>query len=208
MDSIVDPEIEAYAIAMTSAVAGLYDRLREDTFAQTDMPQMQVGPLEGRALKMLVQLCGARHAVEIGTFTGYSALSIAEGLPEDGRLICLDKDPDTARRYWNLAPWGHKIDLRLGDAREIVTQLDGPFDFAFIDADKSAYIHYYESLMPKMRPGSLIAVDNVLWSGKVLDPQDDTTAALVAFNEHVLADPRTEQVLLTIRDGLLLVRKR
>jgi len=210
MLKIVPAEIEEYAVSVGSPVAGLYDALREETYAQAEMPQMQVGPLEGRTLKMLVQLSRAQRAIEIGTFTGYSALSIAEGLPEGGTLVCLDANAETtamARRYWDKAPWGHKISLELGDAHETLRRLQGPFDFAFIDADKSGYVDYYEQLLPKMPPGALIVVDNVLWSGRVLNPESDTDRALVAFNEHVRDDPRTEQVLLTVRDGMLLVRK-
>lgn len=211
MDAIVPAEIEQYAAEHTSELPELYERLRVETFAATDMPQMQVGRIEGRLLKLLVQLSGARDAIEIGTFTGYSALSIAEGLPDDGRLICCDMSEEwtsIARRYWAEAPWGSKIELKLGPALESLASLPGPFDFAFIDADKSGYIGYWEDLLPKMRPGGLLVVDNVLWSGRVLDPQSDSDKAIVAFNRHAAADPRVEQVLLSVRDGLLVARKK
>jgi len=208
---IVASGIEDYCIARTTAVPELYERLREETFRATELPQMQVGPLEGRLLKLLTQLSGGRLAVEIGTFTGYSALNIAEGLAEDGRLIACDKSDEwtsIARRYWAQAPWGHKIELRLGDAIETVAGIDGPIDLVFIDADKANYINYWEVLVPKVRSGGLIVADNVLWSGRVLAPESESDHALVAFSEHVVADARVEQVMLTVRDGVTVARKK
>jgi len=208
---IVDPRIEAYSAAHTSAVDPLYDALREETHATVPRPQMQVGRVEGRLLKLLVELVGARLAVEVGTYTGYSALSIAEGLLEGGRLITLDKDPEAtavARRFFARAPWGHRIELRLGDAREAVHAIEGPIDFAFIDADKPGYIHYWDVLVDKLRPGGLLVVDNVLWSGRVLAPDSEDDRAIVAFNAHAAADARVEQVMLTVRDGVLVARRR
>jgi len=208
---IVSSEIEGYCIAHTTAVPELYERLREETYRATDLPQMQVGPLEGRLLKLLTQLTGGRLAVEIGTFTGYSALNIAEGLADDGKLIACDKNDDwtsIARRYWAEAPWGHKIELRLGDALQTVAGIEGPIDLVFIDADKANYINYWEALVPKVRPGGLVVADNVLWSGSVLDPQRDSDRALVAFSRHVVADDRVEQVMLTVRDGVTVARKK
>ncbi len=212
MIPLVDPAIEAYAAEASSEVDGLYDRLREETYAHTDLPQMQVGRIEGRLLKLLVMLSGARNAVEIGTFTGYSALSIAEGLPDDGRLICCDVSEEwtaIARRFWADAPWTEgKVELRLGPALETIQALEGPVDFAFIDADKESYVDYWEALLPRMPSGGLIVVDNVLWSGTVLDPQTESAEAIVRFNAHVAADDRVEQVLLTVRDGITIARKR
>ena len=212
MIPLVDPAIEAYAAEASSEVDGLYDRLREETYAHTDLPQMQVGRIEGRLLKLLVMLSGARNAVEIGTFTGYSALSIAEGLPDDGRLICCDVSEvwtAIARRFWADAPWTEgKVELRLGPALETIQALEGPVDFAFIDADKESYVDYWEALLPRMPSGGLIVVDNVLWSGTVLDPQTESAEAIVRFNAHVAADDRVEQVLLTVRDGITIARKR
>ena len=210
MDPLVDPAVEAYCVTATTPVTELHLRLRDETFAETDLPQMQVGPLEGRFLMLLVRISGARRAVEIGTFTGYSSLNIAEGLPEDGSLVCCDINPDTgaiARRYWDQSPWGHKIELRLAPALETLADLEGPIDFAFVDADKGNYIAYWEALLPKMPSGGLIVADNVLWSGTVLDPQSDSARALDAFNRHVAADPRVEQVMLTLRDGVTVARK-
>lgn len=211
MDPILPEDIERYAVEHTSAVGDLYERLRDETYAQTEAPQMQVGPLEGRLLKMMAQMLGARRAVEIGTFTGYSALSIAEGMADDGVLYACDVDPDTtaiARRYFDEAPWGRKIELRVGLAIETLRTLDGPFDLAFIDADKTSYIDYWEALMPKMRPGGIICADNVLWSGRALAPEAASDRAIAAFNEHVSADGRVEHVMLTVRDGITMARKR
>lgn len=210
MLTLVPDAIEDYAIAHTSKVPELYERLRAETYADADCPQMQVGPLEGRLLKLLAQLTGARRAVEVGTFTGYSGLSIAEGMAADGKLVTCDVDPVAtaiARRYFAEAPWGHKIDFRLGPAADTIATLDAPLDLCFLDADKAGYIGYWEQLVPLLRPGGLIVADNVLWSGKVLAPEQDADKALVAFNRHVVADPRVEHVMLTVRDGVTVARR-
>lgn len=210
-DEITPAPIAAYAEAMTATVAPLYDELRRETYADTQWPQMQVGRIEGRLLKLLVRMSGARSAVEIGTFTGYSALSIAEGLPEDGRLVTCDVNEESvaiARRYFARAPWGGRIEPRIGPALETLAKLEGPFDFAFVDADKPAYIAYWEALVPKMRAGGLIVADNVLWSGRALDPKEESDRGIAAFNEHVAADDRMEQVMLPVRDGITLALKR
>lgn len=212
--NLVPTAIEDFARAHTSALPELYERLREETFASVKSPQMQVGKLEGRFLKLLTQLSGAKLAVEVGTFTGYSALSIAEGLPADGQLHTFDIDPvatTIAKRYWAEAPWGDKITLHLGDARQDLASFvrtSGPIDLCFIDADKGGYKTYWDTLVPAMRPGGLLLVDNVLWSGRVLDPQDADDHHIVDFDRHAAEDPRVELVMLTIRDGLILARKR
>ena len=211
MLSLVDDAIEAYAAAHTSPVSDLHDRLRAETLARTTVPQMQVGPVEGRLLMLLARIASARFAVEVGTFTGGSALHIAEGVTDDGKLVTCDIDPVNtaiARRAWSESPFGHKIELRLGPAAETLARIDGPIDFAFIDADKPGYIAYWDALVPKLRPGGVIVADNVLWSGRVLDPQDESSRAIVAFNSHVNADPRVDHVMLTVRDGITIARKR
>jgi caffeoyl-CoA O-methyltransferase len=208
---IVPEDIEAYAAAHTSSLHPLYARLRDETFAKAKWPTMQVGQLEGRLLKLLAELSGARLAVEIGTFTGYSALSIAEGMPAGSRLITCDVDETTnaiARRYFAEAPWGERIEPRLGPALETLPGIAGPIDLAFIDADKENYVAYWEQLVPKMRAGGLIVADNVLWGGSVLAPSDKSDFAIVAFNERVAADERVEQVMLTVRDGMTVARVR
>jgi len=214
MERIVDKRLEEYAKGATTPATELHRRLAVETWDSIDCPQMQVGAIEGRLLTILVRLCGARRAVEIGSFTGYSGLHIAEGLPEDGQLITCDIDPvatEVARRYWDQSPWGDRISLRLGPALETLAALDGPIDFAFIDADKENYVAYWEALLPKMPSGGVIVADNVLWSGQVLTPLADhseSTAGIVAFNAHVAADERVEQVLLTVRDGVTIARKK
>ena len=207
MKPLVLEGLEDYARSCSTKPGEVYEALREETYASTELPQMQVGHLVGCFLTLMTRLSGARRAVEVGTFTGYSSLAIAEGLKADGELITCDINPDTtklAQRYWAAAPWGSKINARLGPALQTLQSLKGPFDLAFIDADKGNYVQYWEALVPLMRPGGFILADNVLWSGAVLDPQDDDTKALVAFSRHVAQDTRVEQTLLTIRDGLTL----
>jgi predicted O-methyltransferase YrrM len=190
-------------------------RLRAETAA---LPQagMQIGPDQGALLALLVRLLGARQALEIGTFTGYSALAVAGVLPLDGRLVTCDVNEEwtrVARRYWSEAGVSGRIDLRLGDAHVTLAALlkergAGSFDFAFIDADKPAYDAYYELCLQLVRAGGLIAIDNVLWSGAVADPkeQDADTAAIRALNLKIRDDPRVESCLLTVGDGVMLVR--
>ena len=176
---------------------------------------MQVAPEQGAFMTLLARAIGARRAIEIGTFTGYSALCLARGLPDDGTLICCDVNDEwtsIGRRYWEKDGVASKIDLRIGPALETLRSLprDEAFDLAFIDADKPAYIDYYEELMVRLRPGGLILVDNVLWSGRVADPaaDDEQTRAIRAFNDRVASDARGDCVMLPISDGLTLVRKR
>jgi caffeoyl-CoA O-methyltransferase len=211
MDRFIDIAVEQFAHDHTEPEADLYARLREETYRVMDKPQMQVGLLEGRFLKMLVRLTGARNILEIGMFTGYSALMMAEALPDDGRLITCEIDPKAesiARKYFAEGPHGKKIDIRMGPALATTKTLPGPFDLVFIDADKPNYCNYYEACFPLVKPGGLIVGDNVLWSGKVIDPKDDDTRAIVAFNQHVQNDPRVENVCLTVRDGMMLAWKR
>lgn len=207
----VDQALEDYSVAHSDPLPDVYEALREETWRDQEMARMQVGPMEGRLLKMLVRISGAKRAIEIGTFTGYSALSIAEGLPEDGTLLACDVNPETsavAQRYWDRAAWGHKITLQLGPALETIAAHDGGFDFAFVDADKENYVAYFDALIPRMPAGGLIVADNVLWSGRVLKPESSSDHGLVAFNEHVLRDARVERVMLPIRDGITVIRKR
>lgn len=213
MISIVPPLIDDYCLAHTTPAEPLLDELADYTRAQCKFPQMLTGPVEGTFLRMLVQVTGARRVLEIGTFTGYSALSMAAGLPEDGTLITCDIDPDHARiaqSFFERSPHGKKIHLRIGAALDTLRALptDAAFDFVFIDADKENYLNYYEAVLPHLRAGGLIAADNTLWSGKVLDPKDPSDHAIVAFNRHVRVDPRVEHALLSIRDGVMLIRKK
>jgi caffeoyl-CoA O-methyltransferase len=206
---IVSDEIEDYCRAHTSGLHPVYGELSAVTFAETDCPQMQVGQLEGRFLKLLAQLTGARRVVEVGTFTGFSALSMAEGMVEGGELHTLDINEDSgqiAQRHFDRVPWGARIVRHIGPATETLPTLEGPFDLAFIDADKVGYIAYWEAILPKMRSGGVVVVDNTLWSGQVLNPQSASDRAIHAFNTHAHADPRVEHVLLTVRDGMMVAR--
>jgi caffeoyl-CoA O-methyltransferase len=204
-------DVERFAYDHTKPESEIFVRLRDETYRDMQYPEMQVGRLEGQFLKMLARLVGARRILEIGMFTGYSALMMAEALPDDGRLVTCDINPkakEVASRYFAESPHGHKIEIRLGPALDTIRTLSGPFDMAFIDADKSNYPNYYDGVMPLIRPGGIIAVDNVLWSGAVVNPQDDETRAIVAFNDKVQADPRVENVCLTVRDGIMLIWKK
>ncbi len=211
MSLIVPEAMEAYAQAHSEPVAPLFEQLKEETYRTMSAPQMQVGRLEGDFLRLLVRLCQARRVLEIGMFTGYSALIMAEALPDDGELITCDIDPkaeQVARRYFAQSPHGKKIRVRMGPALETVKTLEGPFDFVFLDADKESYVAYYEAVLPLVRRGGLIVADNTLWSGRVLAPKEPSDHAIVAFNAHVAQDARVEKVLLTVRDGMTLAYKR
>lgn len=212
MTPIVPPEIETYTHDHTSPRPGLFDELREVTYGTMHDPHMQVGRVEGTLLKTLAGLAGARRILEIGTFTGFSALCMAEALPDDGELITCDIDPEAVRvaqRFFDRSPHGKKIRVRLGDALETVRSLpsEPTFDLVFLDADKERYIDYYDLVLPRLRKGGLLVADNTLWSGRVLSPQHASDHAIVAFNRHVAEDPRVENVLLSVRDGMMLARK-
>jgi len=203
--------LEAYAEAHSEPVLPLLDELRQETFASIEGPQMQVGRLEGDFLRLLVRLTQARRVVEVGMFTGYSALMMAEALPEGGELITCDINPKAeaiARKYFARSPHGKKIQVRMGPALTTLAALKGPFDLAFLDADKGNMSAYYDAVFPLIRLGGLIVGDNTLWSGRVLTPADDDDRAIVAFNKKVAADPRVEKVLVTVRDGMMLAYKR
>jgi caffeoyl-CoA O-methyltransferase len=211
MVSFIDESVERFAHDHTKPESELFRRLREETYSKMADPQMQVGRLEGMFLKMLVRLLQARRVLELGMFTGYSALMMAEGLPEDGHLVTCDVDPKAeaiARRYFAESPHGHKIEIRMGPALDTIKTLAAGLDMVFIDADKTNYSNYYHACLPLVRPGGLIVADNVLWSGRVLHPEDESTRAIVAFDELVQADPRVDNVCLTVRDGMMLAWKR
>jgi len=212
MAFIVDEQVEAYAVEHTTVLLDLFERLEAETREKTTAPQMMVGRLEGGFLAALVALTGAKRILELGTFTGYSSISMATALPDDGRIITCDVDPDAtsiARRYMDESGHGDKIEIRLGPALETIETLDGPFDLIFIDADKPNYENYYEAVLPKLADDGLLIADNVLWSGRVVEPDgDESTQAIKAFNEHVRNDERVVSVMLTVRDGMTLVQKR
>jgi caffeoyl-CoA O-methyltransferase len=208
---IVPEELERYAEKYSSPERTLLKELAKETYASAEFPQMQVGHLEGLFLNFLVRALKAKRVLEIGTFTGYSALAMAEALPPSGRLWTCDCDPKAtsmAAKYWKRSPHGRKIKLVLGEARETLPHLKGPFDLVFIDADKENYKNYWELCLPKIRPGGWIAVDNVLWSGRVLRPKSQTDRAVHAFNQFAAGDKRVELVMLTVRDGITLAQKK
>jgi caffeoyl-CoA O-methyltransferase len=211
MPSFVVPEnIEQYAAKHTTPVPPLLQELTDETYRTMESPGMLSGQLEGTLLHYLVWVSGAKRVLELGMFTGFSALMMASALPPDGKVITCDMNPkakEFASRYFMRSPHGHKIEIRLGPALETLKTLQGPFDLVFIDADKQNYIAYYERALELLAPKGLIAVDNVLWSGRVLDPKDESSKAIAAFNEHVAKDKRVQVVMLTIRDGLSLIRK-
>lgn len=210
MDAITPEPIENYARSRSHPPSSLFEELARVTRHKTSMPQMQVGPLEGAFLRMLVRLTRARRVLEIGTFTGYSALAMAEALPEDGELVTLDMDPEAtriAREFWGRSEHGKKIRLILGPAAQTLETLEGPFDLVFIDADKTGYEKYWELCLPRVVSGGLIVADNVLWSGRVLEPRDEQDRAIASFNERVRRDGRVEAVMLPVRDGITLAWK-
>ncbi len=213
MDPLVRPDIEDYAAASTTAEPALLQQVARETEALGDRARMLTGRLEGRLLNFLVGLIKPQQVLEIGCFTGYSALSMAEALAEGGKLYTCEISREhaaIARRNFDASPFGDRIELRLGPALDTIASLDGPFGFVFIDADKANYPAYYDAVLPKLAEGGLLAFDNVLWSGRVLDDEDDTadTTAIRALNARLARDERVEAVMLTVRDGLTLVRRR
>jgi caffeoyl-CoA O-methyltransferase len=213
MSPVVDPRLEEYAVAASSPLPldGLFERLAAETHERTTAPQMMVGPLEGRFLDLLVRLTRARRVLELGTFTGWSSIAMASALPPGGRIVTCDVDPDAqaiARRYAEEAGVADRIDYRLGPGLETIRTLEGPFDLVFIDADKEGYVDYYEAALPLLADDGLIVADNVLWSGRVAeDEPDERTRTIIAFNEHVRNDPRVVAVMLSVRDGMTLIRR-
>ncbi|MEP6762418.1 MAG: O-methyltransferase [Sporichthyaceae bacterium] len=216
MADIVDPRIEEYAVAHSTPEPALFAALAADTRASTSAPNMMVGTLEGRFLSFLVSMLRPQLVLEIGTFTGYSALSMAEALPPGARIVTCDISEEhvaIARRHIGGSPHADQIEIKVGPALETLKSLDGPFDLAFIDADKTGYLDYYEAIVPKLAPSGVIVIDNVLWSGRVLDDAsaddvDEQTPVMRQFNDHVVADERVECVMLPLRDGVTLVRSR
>ncbi|HEV3131147.1 MAG TPA: class I SAM-dependent methyltransferase [Acidimicrobiales bacterium] len=212
MTDIVDPALEAYAEEHTSAAPAYLDKLADDLRATLEYPGMMVGLLEGRYLEMLTFALGARTVLEIGTFGGYSALAMAPGLAPGGRIITCEISnvhAEFARRHIAASPHADKIEVVVGPAIETIATLDGPFDLVFIDADKATYPDYFEAVLPKLSPRGLIAADNTLWSGRVLDVGDtsEDTVALRRFNDALATDRRVVVVQTTIRDGVTLIRR-
>lgn len=205
-----------YLVAHGTPPDATYEAIRADTVAHAgDFAGMQIGPDQYAFLRVLATIVGVRLAVEVGTFTGTSAASVAAALQPGGRLVCCDISDEwtsIARRHWEAAGLADRIDLRLAPALETLAALpdDQPVDFAFVDADKPAYVDYYEALVPRLRPGGVLVADNVLWSGRVVDPAatDESTEAIRRFNDHVAADERVDKVMLAVGDGITICRKR
>ena len=210
MDLVQEP-IERYAEQHTTPPEPLLAELAQETRETLECPQMLTGTVEGRFLELLVYASGAVRVLELGTYSGYSALSMAAGLAPGGRIDTCELDENraaVARRYIERSPYADRIQIHLGPGLETIGRLDGDFDFVFIDADKPNYVNYYEAVLPRLSERGFIAADNTLWSGRVLDKQDDDegTQAIRAFNEHVESDPRVTSVMLTVRDGVTLIR--
>ncbi len=207
---IVQPEVERYAEAHTTTPTELLRALAAETLATLESPQRLTGTVEGRLLELLVYTSGAQRVLEIGTFSGYSALSMAAGLPPDGCIDTCEIDPaiaDVARRYIAQSRYADRITVHLGPALDSIVALEGDFDFVFIDADKPNYANYLEAVLPRLSERGLIAIDNTLWSGRVLDPQDENSQVIAELNDRIASDPRVTAVQLTVRDGLTLIRR-
>jgi caffeoyl-CoA O-methyltransferase len=209
---IVAKEAEEYALDHTTPMSALLEEVEHFTLTKASYPSMLTGRVEGRFLQIVVQLSGARHIVDIGTFTGYSALVMAEVLPDDGEILTIENNKDHAKiaqAFFDRSSSGSKIILRTGEALEILKTLpDAKTDLVFIDADKRNYSAYYRESMRILRTDGLILADNALWYGRIFDPKDDDSRAVADFNELVKKDNRAEKLFLTIRDGIYLIRKR
>ena len=209
---IVPEEIDGYAVRHTTPAPALLDELAAETRETLESPQMLTGPVEGRFLQTLVFATGARRVLEIGTYSGYSSLSMAAGLPEGGEIHTCElrsEHAEVARRYIERAGESERITVHVGPALATVQRLEGPWDLVFIDADKTGYADYYEAVLPKLAPRGVIVFDNMLQSGRVVfDPDaNESTRAIVELNQRLAADPRVTAVLHTVRDGVTLVRR-
>jgi caffeoyl-CoA O-methyltransferase len=207
------PEIERYLEDNASAEPDILKRLRKETFQKTTQPHMISGYLQGRFLSILSHILNPKNVLEIGTFTGYATLSMAEGLAEDGKIYTLDKNEDLAylpQKYFDESEYSAQIEFILGDAKEEIKKLDVTFDLVFIDADKENYAAYIELIKPKLRKGGVVLIDNVLWYGKVIEenPKDKSTQQIKLVNKIVTEDPDFENVILPLRDGVHLIRKK
>ena len=213
MSFIVTEEIDDYAAAHTTPPPEYLSELAEETRATLRSPQMLTGTIEGRFLELLVYGLQARRVLELGTYSGYSSLSMAAGLPEGGHIDTCEFDEthaEVARRHIAASPYADRITVHLGPALETIEQLEGEFDFVFVDADKVNYLNYYEALVPRLAESGLMALDNTLWSGRVLDESDDSddTKAIRELNDRLAVDDRVVVAQLTVRDGVTLVRRK
>lgn len=202
--------IEDYAERHSKPLSALHNKLWMETYSKTREPGMMVGALEAAFLKMLVMLTNARRILEIGMFTGYTTLALAESLPKGGTIVSCEIDPERteiAKRYFAESPHGSKIEVKLGPASETLKRIWGPFDICFLDADIEKYAVYYEACMDLVRRGGLIILDNMLHGGRVIDARDEATKQIDELNKRIRNDARVENVLLPMRDGIMLVRK-
>jgi caffeoyl-CoA O-methyltransferase len=209
--TFIDEIVDEYVFEHTQPAPELLERLEKHTLENTSNPDMLTGRVEGRFLKLIVQITGVEKILELGTFTGYSALSMAEALPEDGRLVTLERNPEAreiAKEYFSQSSHGKKIEIKFGEAMETITDLDFTPDLVFLDADKDRYPEYYEIIVDMLEPGGLILIDNSLWDGEVANPETESAKAIAEMNDLIVADTRVENVLLTVRDGIQLVRKK
>jgi caffeoyl-CoA O-methyltransferase len=212
---MIDKQIQDYSQRFTSAESPLLTEIREKTFSERADKNMLSGFYQGRFLAMLSKIISPVNILEIGTYMGYSALCLAEGLTENGKLITIDPQPETheiATAFFKKSEFANQIDARFGFATDIIPTLNETFDLIFIDADKPNYANYFDLVLPKLRIGGIIIADNVLWSGHVLEVEkgnedDESCVALHEFNKKILADERVSNVLMTIRDGLMIIRK-
>lgn len=208
----IDSDIQRYSERHTSGASELLNKIERETYIQVLRPRMLSGHLQGRILSMLSKMINPSYILEIGTYTGYSALCLCEGMQETGKLVTVDVNEELESRvrgYFAASDYDQQIDFRLANALDVIPELEEGIDMVFIDADKSNYQNYYEAIVPKMRKGGFILADNVLWSGKVVQPvdaKDTDTQALLDFNLHVQNDPRVENVLMPVRDGVTLIR--
>jgi caffeoyl-CoA O-methyltransferase len=210
--TILPPELEAYVEEHTTPPEPRMAALAEETRASLQLPQMLTGTVEGRLLEMLVFALRPQLVLELGTYSGYSALSMAAVLPPGGRIVTCeisDEHADFAQRHIDASPYADRIEIRRGPGLETIASLDGPLDLVFIDADKTGYADYYDATLPKLSDRGLIVIDNTLWSGRVADPSndDETTQVIRAFDDKVRDDPRVVSVMLSVRDGVTLVRR-
>lgn len=210
LEEVFNSALQEYVTATTSPESPLLTELRMATLSQGTAARMLSGPVVGQLLQLLIKLSKATHCLEVGTFTGYSALQMAEALPADGTLITCDNNPShlaIAQHYFAKSPVGHKIIVKQGEALSLIDTFSQPFDFIFIDADKKNYPLYYSRLLPKLAVGGLLVVDNALWSGKVIEATDPQTAAINSLNQQARNDPRVTTLMLTVRDGILICYK-
>jgi caffeoyl-CoA O-methyltransferase len=203
---IINPKIEEYVEQLTTPHDALLAELSAETTSELGSAQMLTGPVAGRLLELLVWFGRPTRVLEIGTFSGHSALSMAAALPDGGQIDACELDPERAafaQRYFDRSPYGSRITLHVGPALDTIASLEGEFDFVFLDAEKEGYVGYYEAVVPRLAERGLIVADNTLWSGRVVDGE----GPIVTFNDHVAADPRTVQVILSVRDGMTLIRR-